>query len=103
MKKLNGFHEEISKVLGSSKRVFLLFLLNEQPMSYTQIKRGFEKNNISAGSSEIYKHLNVLLKHKYITKKGRFYLVTLRGKKLVENLEEVSNVPAKIPKLELVF
>lgn len=94
---------EISEVLGSAKRALLLFLLNSQPMSYTQIEKGFRRNEIKIGSSEIYKHLEVLLKHRYIAKKGKIYFVTLKGKKLVESLSSIENVPPTVPRLEMVF
>jgi predicted transcriptional regulator len=94
---------EISEVLASAKRTLLLFLLNSQPMSYTQIEKGFKKNEIKIGSSEIYKHLDILLKHKYIAKRGKIYVVTLKGKKLVESLSSIENVPPTIPKIEMVF
>jgi predicted transcriptional regulator len=94
---------EISEVLASAKRTMLLFLLNSQPMSYTQIEKGFKKKEIKIGSSEIYKHLDVLLRYKYIAKHGKVYLVTLKGKKLVENLSLIENVPPTIPKIEMVF
>jgi len=99
----DGNITEISEVLGSRKRTILLFLLKNQPMGYTQIERGFRKREVKIGSSEIYKHLDVLLRHRYIVKQGKSYIVTLRGKKLVESLDSVSNVPPTIPKLEMVF
>jgi len=80
---------EISEVLASAKRTLLLFLLNNQPMSYTQIEKGFRKNEVKIGSSEIYKHLDVLLKYRYIAKRGKMYMVTLKGKKLVESLSSI--------------
>ncbi|MEM5766106.1 MAG: hypothetical protein QW423_00480 [Candidatus Aenigmatarchaeota archaeon] len=101
MNNLNIF--EISEVLSSAKRTLLLFLLNNQPMSYTQIERGFKKNEVKIGSSEIYKHLEVLLKHRYVAKRGKIYLVTLKGKKLVESLKSIEDVPPTIPRLEMVF
>jgi predicted transcriptional regulator len=101
MNSINIF--EISEVLASAKRTLLLFLLNSQPMSYTQIEKGFKKNEIKIGSSEIYKHLDVLLKHKYIAKRGKIYVVTLKGKKLVESLSSIENVPPTIPKIKMVF
>ncbi|MEM5836611.1 MAG: hypothetical protein QXR09_03980 [Candidatus Aenigmatarchaeota archaeon] len=94
---------EISEVLGSAKRTLLLFLLNSQPMSYTQIEKSFKKNEVKIGSSEIYKHLDVLLKHRYIAKKGKIYLITLKGKKLVESLSSLEKIPPTVPKLEMVF
>jgi len=94
---------EVSQVLGSGKRAVLLMALNGKPMSYTLIDKAFRKFEIKIGSSEIYKHLDILLKFKYIAKRGKTYLVTLKGKKLIEGLEALVNVPPTVPRLEMVF
>ena len=94
---------EVSLVLGSRKRTMLLFILKEKPMTYTQMNRKFNRLNIKIGSSEIYKHLDILKKKKYLVKRGKVYLITLKGKTLIEGLEELVNVPAKAPRLEIVF
>jgi len=94
---------EVSQVLGSGKRSVLLLMLNSKPMSYTQIEKGFRKFEIKIGSSEIYKHLDILLRFKFIAKRGKVYLVTLKGKKLVEGVEQLVNVPPTVPRLEMVF
>ncbi|HKZ45544.1 MAG TPA: hypothetical protein VJ343_02455 [archaeon] len=94
---------EVSKIMGSAKRSILLMIINERPMSYTQIERGFRKFEIKIGSSEVYKHLEILMKYKYIAKRGKVYLVTLKGKKLIEGLEQLVNVPPTVPRLEMVF
>lgn len=94
---------EVSTVLGSGKRTMLLFILNGKPMSYTQIDKGFRKLQIKIGSSEVYKHIDILMKYKYIAKKGKVYLITLKGKKLIEGLNELVNVPPTVPRLEMVF
>jgi predicted transcriptional regulator len=99
----DGSVAEISEVFGSRKRTMLLFLLKDRPMGYTQIEKGFRKREIKIGSSEIYKHLDVLLRHRLIVKRGKVYLVTLRGKKLIESLDSVTDVPPTVPKLEMVF
>jgi predicted transcriptional regulator len=99
----NGHLLEVSKVLSSGKRALLLSALNSKPMSYTQIEKEFRKMEIKIGSSEVYKHLSLLMKFKCVAKRGKVYLVTLKGKKLIEVLEQVSNVPPTVPKLEMVF
>ena len=94
---------EVSQVMGSGKRSVLLMMLNSKPMSYTQIEKGFRKFEIKIGSSEIYKHLDILLRLKYVAKRGKVYLVTLKGKKLIEGIEQLINVPPTVPRLEMVF
>lgn len=94
---------EVSQVLGSAKRTLLLFVLNDKPMSYTEISKSFTKLEVGIGSSEVYKHLDILLKTKYIAKKSKVYLVTLKGKKLIDGLKDLVNVPPKVPKLEMIF
>ena len=94
---------EVSLVLGSRKRTILLYILNKNPMSYTQINKRFKRLGIKIGSSEIYKHLDILKSKKYLAKKGKVYLITLKGKTLIESLEDLVNVPEKVPKLKIVF
>jgi len=94
---------EVSRVMGSGKRAILLFILYGKPMSYTEIDRNFKKFDIKIGSSEIYKHLQILCNNRYIAKKGKIYLVTLKGKKLIDVLQELIDVPPKVPKIELIF
>jgi predicted transcriptional regulator len=94
---------EVSEVLGSGKRTVLLFVLSQKPMSYTEIDRKFRGFEIKIGSSEIYKHLEILLRNKYIAKRGKTYMVTLKGSKLMESLDELALVPPTVPKLKMVF
>jgi predicted transcriptional regulator len=94
---------EVSKVLGSAKRTLLLFIINEKPMSYTEIDRKFRRMEVKIGSSEVYKHLDILQEFKYVAKRGKMYVVTLKGRKLIEGLEAVIDIPPTVPKLELVF
>lgn len=94
---------EVSQVMGSAKRSVLLLMINGRPMSYTQIERGFKKFEMKIGSSEIYKHLEILLRFKYVAKRGKIYIVTLKGKKLIEALDGLVNVPPTVPRLEMVF
>jgi predicted transcriptional regulator len=94
---------EVSTVLGSEKRTVLLYVLKSKPMSYMQINRGFKSLDMKIGSSEIYKHLDVLKQCKYIVKRGKVYLITLKGKTLIDSLEDLASVPEKAPRLEIVF
>ncbi|MEM7825168.1 MAG: hypothetical protein QXO27_04315 [Candidatus Aenigmatarchaeota archaeon] len=94
---------EVSQAFGSGKRLILLYILNEKPMTYTEIDKKFRRMEMKIGSSEIYKHLDILLEYKFIAKKRKLYLITLKGKKLIEGLQEWSSVPPTIPKIEMIF
>jgi predicted transcriptional regulator len=94
---------EVSSVLGSAKRTVLLFILYRKPMSYTEICNGFKRLDVKIGSSEVYKHLDTLLRSKYIAKRGKIYLVTLKGKTLVEAMQQIAKIPPTVPKLQMVF
>jgi predicted transcriptional regulator len=72
-------------------------------MTYTEIDKKFRRVEMKIGSSEIYKHLDILLEFRFIAKKRKLYIITLKGKKLVEGLQEWSTVPPTIPKIEMIF
>jgi len=93
----------VSQTFASGKRLLLLFFLKTEPMGYTSIVKSFKNAGIPIGSSEVYKHLNHLLKQGFIVKNTKFYVLTLRGLKAVENTLNIINTPATIPKLELSF
>jgi len=93
----------MSQTFASGKRLLLLFFLKSGPMGYTSIVKSFKDAGIPIGSSEVYKHLNRLLDHGFIVKNTKFYVLTLRGLKAVENTLKIINTPATIPKLELSF
>lgn len=93
----------MSQTFASGKRLLLLFFLKRGPMGYTSIVKSFKDVGISIGSSEVYKHLNHLLEEGFIAKNTKFYLLTLRGVKAVENTLKIINTPPTIPKLELSF
>ena len=93
----------VSQTFASGKRLMLLFILKNGPMGYTSIVKSFKDAGISIGSSEVYKHLNHLLKEGFIVKNTKFYILTLRGLKAVENTLNIISTPATIPKLELSF
>jgi predicted transcriptional regulator len=59
---------EVANLLGSKKRI-VLFTFLDRPMGYTKIKHEFKRHGVRIGSSEIYKHLEVLLKGKWIEKR----------------------------------
>jgi len=93
----------MSQTFASGKRLLLLFFLKNGPMGYTSIVKSFQGAGIPIGSSEVYKHLNHLLKQGFIVKNTKFYVLTLRGLRAVENTLNIINTPATIPKLELSF
>jgi len=93
----------VSQTFASGKRLLLLFMLKEEPMSYTIISNTFRKVGIPIGSSEVYKHLNHLLSEGYIAKKGKSYILTLKGFKAVENTFEIIRTPPTLPEVKLSF
>ena len=94
---------DMSQTFASGKRLFLLFILRDEPMGYTMITKYFERVGIPIGSSEVYKHLKQLLNGGFITKKGNSYLLTLKGLKAVEATLEIVDTPPTIPELRLSF
>ena len=94
---------DVSQTFASGKRLFLLFILKNEPMGYTVITKYFERSGIPIGSSEVYKHLKQLLDGGYITKKSNSYVLTLKGLKAVENTVDIINTPPTIPEVKLSF
>lgn len=94
---------DVSTTFASGKRLLLLFIIQNEPMGYTVITKWFEKVGIPIGSSEVYKHLNLLLEHGFIVKKGNSYVLTLKGLRAVESTIEIMNTPPKTPELRLSF
>lgn len=93
----------ISQTFASGKRLLLLFMLKTQPMGYTSIVKSFQNMSIPIGSSEIYKHLNHLLKEGFISKSTKMYILTLRGFRTVENTIDIMETPATVPEVTLSF
>ena len=93
----------VSTTFASGKRLLLLFILRNEPMGYTLITKWFERVGIPIGSSEIYKHLNLLLENGFISKKGNSYILTLKGLRAVESTVEIMNTPPKIAELRISF
>ena len=93
----------ISQTFASGKRLLLLFMLKNQPMGYTSIVKTFEDMDIPIGSSEIYKHLNHLLKEGFIAKNTKMYILTLKGFRAVENTIDIMETPATVPEVRLSF
>ncbi|MCD6446452.1 hypothetical protein J7L49_06690 [Candidatus Bathyarchaeota archaeon] len=96
------FIDEIAETFASRKRILILYLLQE-PMCYKRLVQALEKRKVKAGTSEIYKHLKILLKHGYITKMRRHYACTLKGKRAIELLKEIVKTKPIPPKLKITF
>ncbi|MCD6402716.1 MAG: hypothetical protein J7K98_00095 [Candidatus Aenigmarchaeota archaeon] len=94
---------KVSQVFASSKRLLLLFILKDEPMSYTGIANSFKRFGIAIGSSEIYKHLNHLLEEGFIAKKGKSYVLTLKGYKAVQHTIDIIKTPPTLPEVKLSF
>ena len=94
---------DVSQTFASGKRLFLLFILKNEPMGYTVITKYFERVGIPIGSSEVYKHLKQLIDGGYIVKKSNSYVLTLKGLKAVENTVDIINTPPTIPEVKLSF
>ena len=93
----------VSQTFASGKRLLLLFMLKNQPMGYTSIVKTFDNMNIPIGSSEIYKHLNHLLKEGFIAKNTKLYVLTLKGFRTVENTIDIIETPATVPEVKLSY
>ena len=93
----------VSQTFSSGKRLLLLFMLKSKPMGYTSIVKSFGDLDIPIGSSEIYKHLNHLLQQGLIAKNMKFYVLTLKGFKTVENTMNIIETPATVPEVRLSF
>lgn len=93
----------VSQTFASGKRLLLLFMLKNKPMGYTNIVKTFENMAIPIGSSEIYKHLNHLLQQGFIAKNTKFYVLTLKGFRAVENTMDIIETPATVPEVKFSF
>jgi predicted transcriptional regulator len=94
---------DISQTFSSGKRLLMLFMLKNKPMGYTSIVKSFEEVEIPIGSSEIYKHLNHLMGQGFIAKTTKFYVLTLKGFRAVENTMDIIETPATTPEVRLSF
>jgi len=94
---------EISNVFSSKKRITLLIFLTEQPANYSILKRNFAENRINIVPSEMYKHINFLEKYNYINKKGKTYMITSKGLKVIDMISIITDEVAIIPKIKYDF
>ncbi len=94
---------ELAKVMSGPKRMFLLYMLAKEPMGFTQMDRTFKGNGIPIGSSEIYKHVHMLVRNRLITQFGKIYSATLKGTEFIKSLSSVVEMPDKNPKIKAIF
>ena len=94
---------ELAKVMSGPKRMFMLYMLTKEPMGFTQMARVFKENGIPIGSSEIYKHLPMLIRSRLITQFGKIYSATLKGTEFINSLSSVVELPDKNPRIKAVF
>jgi len=87
---------EVSMVFSSFKRMVLIFVLEEEPGGYTKIINIFKFLGINIGSSELYKHINVLMKNGMISKNGTSYLITTKGLKTIELIKKIPDKSRKM-------
>jgi predicted transcriptional regulator len=93
----------VSDAFASPKRLLLLFILRDSHVGYTTITNNFKEKNIPIGSSEVYKHITNLMKHGFITKKDNRYMLTSRGVKATQAIEEIINTSSKEPTLTIAY
>lgn len=104
MKEIFKLVNAVLEVLASRKRFWLLYTLKDEPLSYAELKVKFERmTGMRIGSSEVYKHLNTLLKHKFIHKDGTRYTITKRGMKAIKYVKEIAETKPERPKIILRF
>lgn len=94
---------DMSQAFSSGKRVLLMFVLKRGPMGYTSIVKSFQNMGIPIGSSEVYKHLDHLMKGGFISKNVKSYILTLKGFKAVDNTVDIIDTPATVPEIKLTF
>jgi len=97
----------ISKVFASPKRLLILEFLSNEPMGYTKLTRKFERREMLIGSSEVYKHLEILINAGFVSQKKKLkrggYIITKRGLFAVEKVKEIAGTEAKVPKIRMEF
>jgi len=97
----------VSKVFASPKRILLLEMLTQEPAGYTTITRWFKIIGIPIGSSEVYKHLEILINNGFVSEKKKLkrggYIITKKGMVAVEKIKEIARTEAKVPKIRMEF
>jgi len=94
---------KFSQLIASKKRVLLLLILMDGPLSYTQIVRKSKELGMSMASSEFFKHKNVLLKNGLISKKWNLYAITAKGVELINKLKEIAKTEPIEPEITIKF
>ena len=91
---------ELSIVFSSFKRLVMLYVIEVEPAGYTQIVWRLADLGIKIGSSELYKHLAVLLENELISKKVTSYLITSKG---MEVIKLINNVPEESRNMKMGY
>jgi len=81
--------KEVSVVCSSFKRLIILYILETEPSGYSSIIEKFFIFGVKIGSSEMYKHLRVLLASGLISKYHKRYLITTKGMKFIDLINDL--------------
>lgn len=80
--------KEISDVCASKKRLLILTALSDNLfLGYVSIKEICKEYDISIGSSEMYKHTNVLIKHGLVEHVENKFIITDKGKRFMVGID----------------
>lgn len=94
---------DIAEVFASPKRLLILKKLENDKLGYLELVGGLLKLGVKIGPSEMYKHFQNLMKHKYIVKQGSCYMITSKGVKALELIEKLSKEKPRIPKVKMII
>ena len=85
--------KNIADICASKKRILILYALSDNPfLGYGSIKNIASQFNVVIGSSELYKHANVLIKHGLIEHIENKFIITDKGKEFVIGLNVLLEV-----------
>ena len=80
--------KNIADICASKKRILILYALSDNPfLGYGSIKNIASQFNVVIGSSELYKHANVLIKHGLIEHVENKFIITGKGKKFMIGID----------------
>jgi len=83
----------ISSICASKKRLIILQALNENIfLGYSSIREKILQTGLQIGSTEVYKHTNVLIRHDLIEHIENKFIITKKGKDFVKGLHDLMKV-----------